>query len=120
MDKLVFYRIDSILEHIDLVLNDTKNVTIEELANSSLLLRATCFSIAQVGERMVQLEKTLSKKYPNLPWFSARGMRNIIVHDYGNADVEQVFSVIHKDLPELKSQFISIKEELTKDNAIMS
>ena len=120
MDKLVFYRIDSILEHINLVLNDTKNVTIEELANSSLLLRATCFSIAQVGERMVQLEKTLSKKYPNLPWLSARGMRNIIVHDYGNADVEEVFSVIQKDLPELKSQFLSIKEELTIENTVLS
>ena len=49
MDKLVFYRIDSILEHIDLVLNDTKNVTIEELANSSLLLRATCLNISMMS-----------------------------------------------------------------------
>ena len=120
MDEIVFYRIDSLLEHIDLVLNDTEGISMEELAKSSLLLRATCFSIAQIGERMVQLEKTLSKKYPDLPWLDARGMRNIIVHDYGKADVEQVFKTIHNDLPGLKSRFLSIWEELKKTNAALS
>ena len=120
MDESVFYRIDSLLEHIDLVLNDTAGVSIEELTNSSLLLRATCFSIAQIGERMVQLENILSKKYPDLPWLDARGMRNIIVHDYGKADVKQVFKTIHNDLPGLKSRFLSIREELKKTNTALS
>ena len=120
MDKIVIYRIDSLLEHIDLVLNDTECVSIETFAKSSLLLRATCFSIAQIGERMVQLEKTLSKKYPHLPWDDARGMRNVIVHDYGHADVEEVFSTIHNDLPKLKSEFLLIKEELTKNETALS
>ena len=120
MDEIVFYRIDSLLEHIDLVLNDTAGVSMEELAKSSLLLRATCFSIAQIGERMVQLEKTLSKKYPDLPWLDARGMRNIIVHDYGNTDVEQVFKTIHNDLPGLKSRILFVREELKKTNAVLS
>ena len=120
MDDIVFYRINSLLEHIDLVLNDTKGVSKEELAKSSLLLRATCFSIAQIGERMVQLEKVLSKKYPDLPWLDARGMQNIIVHDYGNTDVEQVFLTIHNDLTKLKRDFLLVKEELIKDNMILS
>ena len=120
MDDIVFYRIDSLLEHIDLVLNDTEGISMEELAKSSLLLRATCFSIAQIGERMVQLEKTLSKKYTDLPWIDARGMRNIIVHDYGKADVEQVYKTIHNDLPGLKTKFLLIKEELRKDSTVES
>ena len=120
MDDIIFYRIDALLEHIDLVLNDTVGVSMVELAKSSLLLRATCFSIAQIGERMVQLEKTLTKKYPDVPWADARGMRNIIVHDYGKTDVEQVFKTINNDLPKLKSQFLSIKEELIKNNTALS
>ena len=120
MDDIVFYRIDSLLEHIDLVLNDTEGISMEELAKSSLLLRATCFSIVQIGERMVQLEKILSKRYPDLPWTDARGMRNIIVHDYGKADVEQVFKTIHNDLPGLKSRFLSVREELRKDKTVLS
>ncbi len=120
MDKRVLYRIDSLIEHIDLVLNDTNGVAIEEFEKSSLLLRATCFSIAQIGERMVQLEKALSKKYPDLPWLDARGMRNVIVHDYGHADVEEIFSTINNDLPILKNAFTTIKQELIKEKTILS
>ena len=112
MDKLLLYRINSLLEHIDLVLNDTNGLNIEDIKKSNLLLRATCFSIAQIGEMMIQLEKALKDKYPDLPWLDARSMRNVIVHDYGGTDLEQVYSAIHNDLPNLKIAFISIKNDL--------
>ena len=112
MDELILLRIDSILKRIDQVLSDTSGVSLEDLRQSNLLLRATCFSIAQIGETMNQLEKTLGAKYWNLPWIGARGMRNIIVHDYGNADVEQVYSTIHEDLPRLKTAFSAIRNDV--------
>ena len=116
MDKdLLICRIDSLLEHIDLVLSDTKGLTAEEIEKSSLLLRATCFSVTQIGETMNQLEKELSSKYENLPWIEARRMRNIIVHDYRGTDIEQVLSTINNDLPNLKTAFLSIKSDLMKN-----
>lgn len=116
MDKeLVISRIDSLLEHIDLVLNDTEGLTLQQLEESSMLLRATCFSVMQIGEIMNQLEKTLSIKYDQLPWVYARGMRNIIVHDYSGTDVEQVYKTIHDDLPSLKNDFIAIKNDLLEE-----
>lgn len=105
MDNKTILRIDTILKHIDQVLDDVNNVTLESLKNSSLLLRATCFSIAQIGEMMNQLETVLGEKYYKLPWVPARRMRNIIVHDYGAADVEQVYSTINADLPSLRAAF---------------
>ena len=113
MDKeLLICRINSLLEHIDLVFNDTNGLSISDIENSSLLLRATCFSVAQIGEMMNQLEKELSPKYDRLPWIDARKMRNVIVHDYVGTDVEQVYSTIHNDLPALKGAFIAIKNDL--------
>ena len=119
MDKeLLICRIDSLLDHIDLVFNDTDGLTIEEIEKSNLLLRATCFSVAQIGEMMNQLEKALSQKYDQLPWLSARKMRNIIVHDYGGTDIEQVYSTIREDLPDLKTAFLTIKNDLINDKLI--
>ena len=46
MDEITLLRIDSVLKHIDEVLNDTSGVTLDELKKSNLLLRATCFSVA--------------------------------------------------------------------------
>lgn len=54
MDEITLLRIDSVLKHIDEVLNDTNGVTLDELKKSNLLLRATCFSVAQIGETMNQ------------------------------------------------------------------
>lgn len=114
MDEKLIQRIDSLLEHINLVLKDTTSVEKQDLENSSLLLRATCFSLAQIGERMNKLEELLGNKYPNLPWKSARKMRNIIVHDYDNADIDMIYSTIKLDLPELKNDFEAIKLDLLK------
>lgn len=116
MDDITLLRIDTLLKHIDQVFEDTKGKTIVNLEKSNLLLRAVCFSVAQIGEMMVQLEKHLSGKYSDLPWSYARSMRNIIVHDYGKTDVEQVYSTICNDLPELKKAFLKIKEDILKES----
>ena len=113
--ELLIYRIDSLLEHIDLVFNDTNGLSSADIEKSNLLLRATCFSVAQIGEMMVQLEKELSSKYDRLPWVDARKMRNIIVHDYVGTDVEQVYSTIQYDLPSLKAAFLAIRNDLLLD-----
>ena len=114
MDKEVLIcKIDSLLGHIDLIFADTKGMTVDELKKASLLLRATCFSISQVGEIMNKLEKALSSKYDKLPWVEARRMRNAIVHDYQGIDVEQVYSTVKNDLSNLRTAFISIKNDLT-------
>ena len=115
MDNITLYRINSLLEHVDLVLNDTNGKSIEDFKENSILLRATCFSIAQIGEMLNQLEKALSLKYQNLPWTDSRRMRNIIIHDYGKTDIEQVYSTIRNDLPNLKVAFITIKNDLISD-----
>ena len=67
MDDKVLMRVDSILRHIDLVLRDTNGVDISNLGEFDVLFRATCFSISQIGEQMVQLEKKIGNKYPQIP-----------------------------------------------------
>ena len=113
--ELLLDRIDSVLEHIRLVLNDTNGLAINDIKESSLLLRPTCFSISQIGETMNKIEKELANKYGDLPWVGARRMRNIIVHDYDKIDIEQVYSVVQNDLPVLESAFLRIKEDLIRN-----
>ena len=112
MDDKTLLRVDSLLKHIDKVLNDVDGLTIKELQSHDLLLRATCFSVAQIGEMMNQLEEVLSDRYWNLPWVPARRMRNVIVHDYSGTDVEQVYSTIRNDLPDLKKAFLVVRNDI--------
>ena len=114
MDKLVLYRINSLLEHINLVLSDTNGLSLEDISGNSILFRATCFSVAQIGEMMIQLQNKISNQYPDLPWYAARKMRNVIVHDYGGTNIDDVYSTIKNDLPTLKADFQKIKAEIEK------
>ncbi len=112
MDDRTLLRVDTLLKHIDQIFDDTASISIDELKNSNLLLRAVCFSMAQVGEMMSQLREKLGEKYWKLPWYPAIKMRNIIVHDYGGTDVEQVYSTIRNDLPDLKKAFLAVRNDI--------
>lgn len=114
MNQKILLRIDSLLKHIDEVLEDTNGINLTDLTQSRVLLKATCFSISQIGEQMNKLEESLVSNYPDLPWKRARGMRNFIVHDYDGIDVEQVYSTVINDLPKLKESFLTIKSDLLK------
>lgn len=116
MDNKIILRIDSLLENIDKILDDTKDCTIDDFYKSDILLRATCFSLAQIGEQMSKIKEVISDKYFMLPWRTSIGMRNIIIHDYGSIDIEQVFSTIGNDLIELKTAFLAIKNDIENNN----
>ena len=113
MDAKILLRIDSLLEHIDLVINDTKDCDVDSFKQSNLLLRATCFSLSQIGEQMIRIEQSIGEIYKDLPWREARVLRNFIVHEYENLDYEQVLSTVKNDLPLLKEEFLRVKVELS-------
>ena len=124
MDDRTLLRVDTLLKHIDQIFDDTANISIDQLKNSNLLLRAVCFSMAQVGEMMSQLKEKLGEKYWKFPWYPAIKMRNIIVHDYGGTDVEQVYSTIRDDLPDIKKAFLAVRNDilfnaLVTDNCVL-
>ena len=112
MDEKIIIRINSILNHIDEVTDDLKPITFEEFEKSTLYMRATSFSIALIGEQMINLQSKIGNDYPNLPWLRARGMRNFIVHDYDSVDPIEVYQTATKDLPELKEALLKVKMEL--------
>jgi len=54
-----------------------------------------------IGEAASRLSEQTRNLFPGLPFRSMRGMRNIIAHDYGEVDLEQVWKTASEDLPHL-------------------
>ena len=63
-DELI--RVDFLLRQISLIQNDLANKTYEEFEKSDLLVRATAFSLMQIGEQMNKLEIVFKDRYPEL------------------------------------------------------
>jgi len=68
-------------------------------------LDAICMLLIAIGESLKKIDKitdgTLLKKYPQVDWKGAKGMRDIISHHYFDIDAEEIYWVCEKNVPEL-------------------
>lgn len=56
-----------------------------------------------IGEAASRLSPETLALFPGVPFRSMRGMRNIIAHDYGVVDLDQVWKTATEDIPDLIS-----------------
>src|SRR5574344_269629 len=117
MDPKALLRLDSVVRHIDAVQNDLDGVSLDTFKENDLLLRATCFSVVQIGEAMNKLETLFGEKYPSLPWRLSNRMSNFLVHDYDSVDAQIVYETVKNDLPVLKAAILPIKDDMRKGSA---
>jgi uncharacterized protein with HEPN domain len=64
-----------------------------------------------IGEACRVVPNEFQTDHANIPWADIIGMRNLLVHHYFSIDREAVWSVIEKDIPELKKNIQAILSE---------
>jgi len=57
-----------------------------------------------IGEAANKLTKDFCDNHPDTPWRSIAGMRHVLVHDYYQIDIDELWDVISVDIPVLKQQ----------------
>lgn len=66
---------------------------------------AACMLIQVIGETARKIDSWTSSllfsNYTQIYWKGVFALRNIISHEYGNVDPENIFKIIKKHLPEL-------------------
>lgn len=113
MDKeLVSLRIDEVIKHIDITENDLKDIQLEHFSGTSLLTRATAFSVEQICEHISKIRKYFEKDHPEIPWNKIYDTRIVIAHMYISIDCEIIYEIVKNDLPLLKEQLLVIKANL--------
>jgi uncharacterized protein with HEPN domain len=79
-------------------------------------LDSICMQLIAIGESLKNIDKItdkkLLKKYPQVDWRGAKGIRDIISHHYFDIDAEEIFYVCDTKLPTLKITLKKILQEL--------
>ena len=57
-----------------------------------------------IGEAVRGLSDEIRGAHPDIPWAQIAAMRNILVHDYFGIDLEEVWTAVVRDLPQLKAK----------------
>jgi uncharacterized protein with HEPN domain len=52
-----------------------------------------------LGEAVKRLSSEFRLKHPDIPWSSIAGMRDRLIHDYDEIDLEQVWDTSQTDVP---------------------
>lgn len=95
------YYVKKIVTDLAFVLEHTKGLTQQELEENEILVDSVMFRLIQVSENSDKLTTEFKAFYSTIPWRAMKGMRNKIVHEYGNVDLAVVYSTITNDIPEL-------------------
>lgn len=59
-------------------------------------------NIEVIGEAAKKISEEFKQGHPTIPWKKIMGMRDNLIHDYINVDLEQVWQTVQKDIPDLK------------------
>ncbi len=81
---------------------------LEELIADHMRTDAIIRQLAVLGEAANHLSEDFLEMYPNFPAREAVAMRNFLIHDYGNIQIETIWRTLLADLPDLKAKIIAI------------
>jgi uncharacterized protein with HEPN domain len=103
-------RLQHILDAIKEIDTYTKNVTLEQFTENSMMFNASLRQLEIIGEASNRLSEKILNENSKIPWARIIGLRNLVIHEYFGIDDITIWNVIKINLPELKEQIEKISK----------
>ncbi|MBI5619849.1 DUF86 domain-containing protein [Candidatus Gottesmanbacteria bacterium] len=104
--------IDDMLESIAVIESYVQNVDELTFSQDQLIQDAVIRRIGIIGEAARKLPADIQSFASSVPWKSVIGFRNIVIHDYANVSLGQVWDIVVHDLPALKKNIEELRRKL--------
>jgi uncharacterized protein with HEPN domain len=82
----------------------TEGVTKEQFLANEEKYEAVNRKFEIIGEAARHLSPEAKRQFPEVPWQLITAMRNILIHDYDDVDLNVVWETVHDDIPPLISK----------------
>lgn len=76
----------------------------------SMLQDAIIRQLSIAGEAASKLPKSFQGQAPNIPWKQIIGLRNVVIHDYSEVNLDTIWETIEQDLPALRKALKKMME----------
>jgi len=103
-------RLQDILEAVDRIQSRFDLNCIED---DEMLQVWVLYHLQIIGEATRTLSSEIRQNYSQIPWSKIIGLRNRVVHEYFDIDLDIVIDVVAYDLPELKEQIQGILNDFS-------
>ena len=105
-----WYYVEKIKSDMAFVIAHTAGKTKDEIEADELLIDSVMFRIIQISENNSKLSDSFRNAHTEVPWLAIKGMRNRIVHAYGNVDLSIVYDTVTHGFPEMLQKLNGIKK----------
>jgi len=78
--------------------------------------KATLRELQELAESTQRLSISLREKYSEIPWPAIAGFRNVLVHDYLGLNLNRIWEIIERDLPNLRNAVEAMLNELDRNS----
>lgn len=84
----------------------------ESFYQSELIQNGVVWNLGVIGEALRQVSNWLKELHPEIPWQQIISMRNRLVHEYFNVNLDLIWEAVEVELPSFKTQVEAILKEL--------
>ena len=102
------YYVNKILSDINFLIEHTENINRNDFGKNELLIDSIMYRFIQISEHIQKLTVIFRNMHNEIPWKDIVGLRNRIVHEYGNVNLDIVFDAVKKDIYIIKDYFESV------------
>jgi uncharacterized protein with HEPN domain len=94
--------IEHILQSIDRIKAYLKGKDHQSFSDDLMTQDAVVRQLEIIGEATKRISKDLRNKNPQVPWSDMAGMRDILIHDYIDVDIDIVWKTASESIINLK------------------
>lgn len=94
--------VEDMLESINKIERYTRGLTYDKFEKNEVVVDAVIRNLEIIGEAARNIPEEVRAKYPDIPWKRMIGLRNITIHEYFGVDLNIIWEIITKNLPETK------------------
>jgi uncharacterized protein with HEPN domain len=103
--------LDDLIEAITKIQRYTKGMDFKRFKKNELVVDAVIRNLEVIGEAATHIPNNIKENYSELSWKRIIGLRNIAIHGYFKVDLNIIWKIITKNIPEMMETIIKIKEE---------
>ncbi|MEB3311060.1 MAG: DUF86 domain-containing protein [Snowella sp.] len=85
------------------ILKFTEGLNRDNLATNEEKQFAILYQIIIISEAVKRLSPAFRQQYSDIPWKEIAGMRDILAHQYDRINLNVLWDVVQRDIPELIS-----------------